>query len=460
MVLHRAMTVKNMSREDRQGSWRRAGIIVLKLGVAGASLVAIAAAVVLIEPDGGVEEGRALVWDMGVFEQTSTQKFAGSLKHLGHHPPEVYDYNGNEVYFSRKASSKSPDALMKEYQRTFVERGLNDKIYDDSLVRQSAGPQRMGDGNQFNSNNQMTVKRRRPPRGHASVGDALKDELSGLLTGEVVPNRRTDNMVSMVGVLSKGDPQNFHDAATVRREFVERHSSRKRLNRAKKIMRDCGYEGDFEAPEQASSFSKKLKDRQQIRMAASSNQDLFDDCPEWQRFARRNNGLLNRAKRKELFRGFRSIHIRSSEGSDGSTVTAVWSDDTFDLNRAMSDNQSQYQPMFGGEGPAVPICQGCTHMTRFASNNTEKSYETNVFSSEQSPDGVMREYSRQLSNNGWKSTQPTRMLNSLFRRGGQGRTRDYRLTMYERGGSRVLVGAFPAEGERGRTHVTTMFERQ
>ncbi len=449
-----------MSRENRQGSWRRAGVVVLKLGLAGASLVAIAAAVVLLGPDGSVEEGRALVWDMGVFEQTSTQKFAGSLKHMGHHPPEVYDYNGNEVYFSKRSSSKSPDALVEEYQRTFVERGLNDKVYDDYLVRQSAGRRGVGAGGSLQSGEQMTVKRRHPPRGHASLGDALKDELNGLLTGEVVPNRRTDSMVSMVGVLSKGDPDNFHEAATVRREFIKRHSSQERLDEAKRLMRECGYEGEFESPEQASSFSPILKDRQQIRMAASSNQDLLDDCPEWQQFASRNNGLLSRAKREELFRGFRSIHIRSPEGSDGSTVTAVWSDDTFDLNRAMSDNQGRYQPMFGGKEPAVPVCQGCAHVTRFASNNNESSYETNVFSSDRSPDGVMREYSRQLANKGWKSTEPTRMLNSLFRRGGQGKTRNYRLTMYERGGSRVLVGAFPAEGERRRTHVTTMFERQ
>jgi hypothetical protein len=441
---------ETMSADDETQTWRKVGWVVLKFGAAGASLVAIAVTIVLVGAGGDVEETQALVWDMGTFEKSSTQKFASSLKHLGHTPPEVYDYNGNKVYFSRRHSRKNPDRLVREYQRTFVERGINDKMYEDFLVEMTSEASVPGSN---------YASRPNPSNGLSNdKKTAIRDEFEGLVTGEIVPRERTETMASMVGIVSKGDPETISEGAKIRREFVEGQSQHARLDRGIKLLRKCGIDGELESVPKAESLSPKLVKRQKIRVTAVEHKDLLDKCPEWQQFARRSNAMLGQAEREQLFQGFRSVRIRSPKGTDGSTVTAVWSDNEFDLNRAMSESETGQEPLFASETPAVPTCTSCNHISRFAENSSGTSYETNIFASQKSPDGVMQEYSSMLSSDGWKPSSGTRVLNTLFRRAGRGEASEYRLTEFSKGSSRVLIGAFPAESGTRQTHVTTMFE--
>lgn len=109
----------------------------LKLGFAGATIVAIAALFVVMHPDGSVQETRADIIDLEMLApQTSTQKFVAALDDLGHEKPRIYNYNGTQLYFSTRMTTKRPDELIDEYQRVFVERGVNSKPWGVDLDRE------------------------------------------------------------------------------------------------------------------------------------------------------------------------------------------------------------------------------------------------------------------------------------------------------------------------------------
>ena len=109
----------------------------LKLGFAGATIVAIAALFVVLHPDGGVQETQADIIDLELLApQTSTQKFVAALDDLGHEKPRIYNYNGTQLYFSTRMTPKRPEELIDEYQRVLVERGVNSKPWGIELDRE------------------------------------------------------------------------------------------------------------------------------------------------------------------------------------------------------------------------------------------------------------------------------------------------------------------------------------
>jgi hypothetical protein len=105
---------------------RRIKRLLLKLLLCASATAGIAWAIVTLDPDTGqVAEAEADVWNLGLFERSNTQKFATSLKRLGHEPPRSYDLNGNKVFFSVRSTDKRPMELVEEYQRVFTEERLN-----------------------------------------------------------------------------------------------------------------------------------------------------------------------------------------------------------------------------------------------------------------------------------------------------------------------------------------------
>lgn len=115
----------------------RALVSGLKLGAAGATIFAIGWAFLTLAPSGEVADSQADIADFALFApETHTQRFANSLKELGHEPPRVYNYNGNDVYFSTRSTPKRPRELILEYQEEFVRQGVNSQVWD---VREDLG---------------------------------------------------------------------------------------------------------------------------------------------------------------------------------------------------------------------------------------------------------------------------------------------------------------------------------
>ncbi len=142
-----------------------------KLGLAGATICAIAGIVAVYQPDGTIQDSQADILDLSMIELSNSAKFASALDNLGHDDPQSFSINGNVVHFSVNYSRKHPRELFKDYQEEFVRQGLNDKVWTDETAR--------GTGNQM---------------------------LLDGMTGGVVPTiRRGDDYYAMGGVLPAND---------------------------------------------------------------------------------------------------------------------------------------------------------------------------------------------------------------------------------------------------------------
>jgi hypothetical protein len=267
-----------------------------------------------------------------------------------------------------------------------------------------------------------------------------------------------DDFVSMVGVVTAGRPDSIDDAKRIREQFTREMTSREELDRAEQALRDCGLGEEFESLPEADNMQRPIdRQRRRVMMTATRNQDKAKGCPSWEEFAARENAKTRQAERAKLFEGFRSIQIRGKE-SGGSVVTAVWSDDTFDINKAMSESESNGQPLFSSSDVSVPVCPSCSHQTTFAGQDSGTFYETNVFRTANTPPSVMQYYDSELRGSGWRRTEATTLLNQVLRRTEAGRQHGYRLTAFERGNRRLVVGAFESSGASAKTRVLTMSE--
>lgn len=114
-----------MDRDNRSRfSWLTVG---LKLAACGATIAAMAVAVVTLTPEGVVQSSDADVFDIGF--KPRTQIFTDTLEAMGLDKPETFNLNGNVVYFSSAHAKGTPRRLMEEYQRKLVEHGFNRKAY-------------------------------------------------------------------------------------------------------------------------------------------------------------------------------------------------------------------------------------------------------------------------------------------------------------------------------------------
>jgi hypothetical protein len=163
-------------------SIHRAVVTLGKLALAGATICAVAVGLVITGPDGHVQESKADIADVFLTPVTNTQRFATALDRLGHEPPRVYNYNGNNIYFSVRVSSKRPDELAREYQEEFVRQGVNEQVYSASKHAFS---------------------------GEKVVGED-PDQIVGaeaLLSGQIIPQHVSRDGFIMHGALIKGAPK-------------------------------------------------------------------------------------------------------------------------------------------------------------------------------------------------------------------------------------------------------------
>ncbi len=155
---------------------------VAKLAMAGAIIAAMAFGVAVIGQQGSVSESHAIIYDLGFAPEPDQKQFSDALKSLGHDDPQVFDINGNTVHFSVDYRRERPDRIAERYQREFVNRNINDRMYN------SMNP---------------------------SEGEEL---LTARMTGQVAPVRKSDNRIVMGGMLTR-------NKATDRRELIQEFQS-------------------------------------------------------------------------------------------------------------------------------------------------------------------------------------------------------------------------------------------
>lgn len=100
-----------------------------KITFTGATVAAIAFGFGVFDENAEVATSQADILSLDFADRTSTEKFVAGLQDLGHNPPEIYNLNGNTVFFSSAIHKEEPLVVMEKYEREFYEQGLNPEIY-------------------------------------------------------------------------------------------------------------------------------------------------------------------------------------------------------------------------------------------------------------------------------------------------------------------------------------------
>lgn len=235
-----------------------------KLAIAGASLVAIGWAVITFYPSTGVKESDADIYWNFQFERDSTQKFAETLKELGHAPPRSYDFNGNTVFFSSKETTQSPEEVLREYQRIFTRNGINERPY---LESSSDGGPRAGESDE-------------------DYFKLTRERGLAMLSGQLVPSLITPSHVSMGGGLIKGSPSTCDAAEKVlEQNAAEGKADFEDLFQGYRAIEATRDEGDTHTQVTATWSDDKLDIRKHIPssrqdyLAAASPDPIVPSCP-------------------------------------------------------------------------------------------------------------------------------------------------------------------------------------
>lgn len=116
----------------------------------------------------------------------------------------------------------------------------------------------------------------------------------------------------------------------------------------------------------------------------------------------------------EIVSAFRYLDATREEGSLTTTITAIWSDDHFDLRKLAS-----LQELEGTVHPIefeVPVCQACARVTRLSGTGREGHRHTVLYRSPQSVQAVISFYENHMIRYGWAHDPSTRSLAELQRR--------------------------------------------
>lgn len=177
-----------------------------KLGLAGASIAAIAAMVMLGAPstEHVVAPAQADILDLFPRAARSDSAFSQLMYDEGI-AGRPFDYNGNMVFFGAKTASDSPRHGLNNLQQKFVERGINEKVHLKSLSEQ-------GLLHSFDEEHvQALLELKDPSAKPSSLFDTMSKEdlarrgalASDVLNGEIIPILNHDDYISMSGIIPK-----------------------------------------------------------------------------------------------------------------------------------------------------------------------------------------------------------------------------------------------------------------
>lgn len=103
---------------------------------------------------------------------------------------------------------------------------------------------------------------------------------------------------------------------------------------------------------------------------------------------------------EDVIGAFRYIDAEREEGSRETTVTAVWSDEYFDLDRLGAGNYD-VETMHPIERH-IPVCRGCERVTRFSGTGDEADQHGLLYRSSRPLDDVVSYYEEEMPRHGWR----------------------------------------------------------
>lgn len=115
----------------------------------------------------------------------------------------------------------------------------------------------------------------------------------------------------------------------------------------------------------------------------------------------------------ESFRAMRSIEAFKNEGTNFTTVTAVWSDEHLDMNKFRPDSTGSNLSV----NPKIPVCLGCTRLMRFAGEDKESKYVNNVYAGNQTVFETVKFYDIALGRRGWVRSESNRAMEVMRKLG-------------------------------------------
>ncbi len=173
-----------------------------KLGVAGTSIAAIAAIMLTVspkKPTEGVAGAHADIFDLASRQTMSETIFSRMMQDVGMNP-RPFDYNGNVVNFGAMEVLDEPEKAMGEFQRKFVEEGINRKAHTKTMLEYGIGQPLADD----QLHDYQAAVNSQPNNFTLTPEQIASSELAAdFLNGEIMPVARHEDFVSMSGIIPK-----------------------------------------------------------------------------------------------------------------------------------------------------------------------------------------------------------------------------------------------------------------
>ena len=118
-------------------------------------------------------------------------------------------------------------------------------------------------------------------------------------------------------------------------------------------------------------------------------------------------------KMSELFRAHRFIELTRAPDSRHTSIVASWSDEEFDYARMVPGSDAEGQIY----DTVVPVCPGCTRLSRFADENRGGRQVEMSFIGPRTIDETRHYYAHTLTNQGWQRedlSQPFAEIEKVF----------------------------------------------
>lgn len=181
---------------------KRALINFTKLGLAGASIVAIGAIMLTISPEAptqGVSEANADIFDLVSSKAISDTIFSRIMDDAGMQP-RPFDYNGNVVNFGAMNVVEEPQDAMLAFQRKFVDEGINRRVHHKTMMEYGIGTSMTED----QMKEYVAATKGEPNAFTLTPEQEVSSQLAAdYLNGEIMPVARHEDFISMAGIIPK-----------------------------------------------------------------------------------------------------------------------------------------------------------------------------------------------------------------------------------------------------------------
>ena len=428
----------------------RVGLTMLVIAGAGGAILTLNPPQESSQDDGItlVSEGHADIVTTQLTDRSSTQKFTAALEKMGHEPPRVYDFNGNTVYFStREVMGKTPEDLLQDYQEAFVVQGVNSRQH---LVPALA--HELADENS-----------------QEKPSEDLQEMYEAAANGEILPQMITNNYMSMGGA-EYAHPSEQGDGA-LKETMAQRTAKLEKYGQKfRTAYVSCGgdetyfdteveraVEADGEMQQAATKLGMALDKQEKTTCSGgvcNEEQDAYANtarkmdamkaifeadksllgCPQvntlFQEFAKESTEQF-----ESRIRAVRQIEAFYDKESGSSAVTAMWSDEDFDLSLA----SSQDLPDSAARTSAFEKCDGCQRALSFKGNGRESNYASDVLRVKRSPVQVIEHYVDDLSRKGWKLSEIHDTIGQVYKSQGEGLPSNARWMHFSKGKEHLTI---------------------